>query len=534
MATVSAMDQKVGRAGSGRRVVLLGLLLFLGALSLPAQPFGGIVARNGITFNGTYITVDSFDSSTNTHSLWQTNLLYHGQPYGIWSNSLSYVSNNIATTPSRTANAHLFTDAGVIDAVGGMIAGYLETGPNGTVYFPSKGSVGDLAWVFTSSGTIANFGLQPGHLAAGMDFHLHSFSLPIPSNRFQNHWLPIPQPTGVIRIGGTWTNLDGAWINIGGQLYTNGGTGFWVNGVNYSLVITNRLENTNFVYYSTSLLSQSILIDAPNVVLYLTNGLNYNINDIFTLNTNADVQIWTTGDIAYNAPAPLNNLGGNAHALSFFDVDGYPVTALFGSSLTANLYLPESSVLFASSGSPISVVGAISCYDLSVNGNLNFHFDESLGVDLPPGLLSPPTNFLVPAGSNATFTVSAGFSPLHYQWFNNHTNAIPDANKTSMTLTNVLPSDAGNYTVIVTNLYGAVTSSASLTVFTNAAARLGNFSFKADNGAFQFYNQGVTGLTYTIQASTDLVNWVPLRTNVSPFTFSDTNAFPRRFYRSVY
>jgi len=46
----------------------------------------------------------------------------------------------------------------------------------------------------------------------------------------------------------------------------------------------------------------------------------------------------------------------------------------------------------------------------------------------------------------------------------------------------------------------------------------------------------VSGTTYVIEASTDLVNWVPVYTNTAPFTFVDTNAsqFGQRFYRSVY
>jgi hypothetical protein len=38
-----------------------------------------------------------------------------------------------------------------------------------------------------------------------------------------------------------------------------------------------------------------------------------------------------------------------------------------------------------------------------------------------------------------------------------------------------------------------------------------------------------------IESSTDLVNWVSLQTNSSPFTFTDTSAasYPRRFYRAV-
>jgi hypothetical protein len=49
------------------------------------------------------------------------------------------------------------------------------------------------------------------------------------------------------------------------------------------------------------------------------------------------------------------------------------------------------------------------------------------------------------------------------------------------------------------------------------------------------YEPAVSGTTYVIEASTDLVNWIPVYTNTAPFTFVDTNAgqFSQRFYRSV-
>jgi uncharacterized delta-60 repeat protein len=54
------------------------------------------------------------------------------------------------------------------------------------------------------------------------------------------------------------------------------------------------------------------------------------------------------------------------------------------------------------------------------------------------------------------------------------------------------------------------------------------------NGTFRLT---ITGPIYStiIQASTNLINWVPVYTNTPPFTFTDTNAssYPYRFYRAV-
>lgn len=55
------------------------------------------------------------------------------------------------------------------------------------------------------------------------------------------------------------------------------------------------------------------------------------------------------------------------------------------------------------------------------------------------------------------------------------------------------------------------------------------------NGGFQFVVSGNPGATTVIQASTNLVNWLNLYTNVSPFIYTNLDAtnFPQRFYRAV-
>lgn len=56
--------------------------------------------------------------------------------------------------------------------------------------------------------------------------------------------------------------------------------------------------------------------------------------------------------------------------------------------------------------------------------------------------------------------------------------------------------------------------------------------------AFGFTLSGTPGSNYVIQASTNLAggNWIPLRTNAAPFTFteSNANAFPQRYYRAIW
>lgn len=57
---------------------------------------------------------------------------------------------------------------------------------------------------------------------------------------------------------------------------------------------------------------------------------------------------------------------------------------------------------------------------------------------------------------------------------------------------------------------------------------------RSTNG-FALWIDGLPGSIYLVTASTNLVNWVPLATNLSPFAFIDINttAFPYRFYRAI-
>jgi hypothetical protein len=93
-------------------------------------------------------------------------------------------------------------------------------------------------------------------------------------------------------------------------------------------------------------------------------------------------------------------------------------------------------------------------------------------------ILTQPRSTNVIVGSNVTFTVTAaGTGPLFYHWLFNGapptlTNAANDFTNSSLVITNAQTNNAGNFQVIVSNAFNAVTSHvATLTVtsFTNFA-----------------------------------------------------------------
>ena len=145
---------------------------------------------------------------------------------------------------------------------------------------------------------------------------------------------------------------------------------------------------------------------------------------------------------------------------------------------------------------------------------------ENVGPSLP-GIVSQPQSRTNVAGSMADFTVTAlGAQPLSYQWQFNGTD-IQGATATNHTIVNVQLSDAGDYTVVVTNNSGSLTSAvATLTVIeannqpivanpipdqTNTYGAEFTFTFAAntftdpDAGQVLSYNTGVLppGITFT-------------------------------------
>ena len=141
-----------------------------------------------------------------------------------------------------------------------------------------------------------------------------------------------------------------------------------------------------------------------------------------------------------------------------------------------------------------------------------------------PSITTQPASQSVNVGANASFNVVASGSGLTYQWYKDAV-AIGSATSDTLALTNVQTSDAGSYTVKVTNSGGEVTSSAAvLTVNTPAVAPAitthpagqtvtagagASFSVVATGTApltYQWKKDGVdiggaTGATYTIAST---------------------------------
>jgi hypothetical protein len=97
----------------------------------------------------------------------------------------------------------------------------------------------------------------------------------------------------------------------------------------------------------------------------------------------------------------------------------------------------------------------------NVNGSTTSS-NAVLTVGLPPAIVVQPASQSVESNCSATFNVSAsGVAPLSYQWSQNSL-ALGAQTNSSLAMTNVQSSNFGNYSVIVTNALGAITSSVAV------------------------------------------------------------------------
>ena len=110
--------------------------------------------------------------------------------------------------------------------------------------------------------------------------------------------------------------------------------------------------------------------------------------------------------------------------------------------------------------------------------------NATLTVITSPFITAQPLSVAEFVGSNLTLVVTAdGAPPLQYQWRFGNT-PIPNATNRTLLLTNVQVGDSGDYSVVIANQYGSVTSSnATVTVLSELD----------DQGAFQITSLLTTG-----------------------------------------
>jgi len=162
--------------------------------------------------------------------------------------------------------------------------------------------------------------------------------------------------------------------------------------------------------------------------------------------------------------------------------------------------------------------------------------DLSLPALQPPSIKSQPASQAISTGANVTFIVGAtGSNLLGYQWRFNGTDLV-GASNSSFSLTNVQPANTGSYDVLVGNAAGLVASAPATLSVTLPDVRFLS-AMVLSNDHVQLLFSGVPGQVYVVQASTNLVDWLPVSVLTATngplvFTYADTTNFPCRFYRA--
>jgi len=175
----------------------------------------------------------------------------------------------------------------------------------------------------------------------------------------------------------------------------------------------------------------------------------------------------------------------------------------------------------------------IGTFTISVDGALSFTAGSSA---VAPTITTPPTGQTVNLGAPVTMFVAAtGTQPFGYQWRRNGTD-LAGQNTDTLTINAATAGDAGNYTVVVSNLGGATTNNppAVLRVLVPPVI-LGE---SKTGNTFTARVQSVNGLDYRLEYRNTLTTagWTPVLPAVpgtgATLNLTDSSAsVPFRFYR---
>jgi hypothetical protein len=185
-------------------------------------------------------------------------------------------------------------------------------------------------------------------------------------------------------------------------------------------------------------------------------------------------------------------------------------------------------------------------YYIRVSGDAQ-SFTLRLTATNAPVILAQPQSTTIPAGSSAWFgVVAGGLAPLSYQWRFEGTN-LPGQTAAILLLETPPTTQAGAYSVVVSNISGVTTSAVANLTISPTDPRPTFLAVGTTNAnRFSFVLQGVPGRRYIIEGSTNLVDWtgepefysccesnpgVVLLTNTS-CVFSVTRNSPKKFLRA--
>jgi pectin methylesterase-like acyl-CoA thioesterase len=206
---------------------------------------------------------------------------------------------------------------------------------------------------------------------------------------------------------------------------------------------------------------------------------------------------------------------GGAYWLNTFDPD-------YTNNPSLN---PTNSLLAPPTGTNNRVVVTVNPSDYTVSaifGNSYFTSLASWTQATIPIILQSPTNQLLNAGDTATFAVTAsGLPAATYQWLKNGTNLVGQT-APILTIANAQISDVGDYSVVVSNSAGTVTSTTVSLLLTGVGPAAPALSASAGvNQVVLTWSATPTATSYNLKRSTVSGGFYVTITNTSANGYLD-------------
>jgi hypothetical protein len=256
----------------------------------------------------------------------------------------------------------------------------------------------------------------------------------------------------------------------------------------------------------------------------------------------------------------ITNNGGDSGAYFFLTNKLGDVSPVLSKGMTTTNCMPPGLTFkcydLNTGGSPKPVYGAIYGTPTTPITNLFIHVVAAFqaltpaetniyitilpaGSSSPPVITNHPAAMTNVAGGMATFSVTAGGgTPLSYQWVFNTNTPLLNATNASLILTNLRASQAGAYSVAITNSSGGTNSLQATLTVTNPPSPIIGSPAKNIGGLFQFTFVPVVGLTNSVQANGvvsggawNVFTNIPPPVSANPITITDPFGSSNRFYR---
>jgi hypothetical protein len=249
----------------------------------------------------------------------------------------------------------------------------------------------------------------------------------------------------------------GAYTSVGGGIF---GTGDYIGGGGaggYSFIPNDLVPIGNTYVFGAIAPSASAgqcafrpaplaRISMPGTTVTIASGQSLSMTVQFFTQDTVNSVTWYRNGVAYST-STVTSLGNYAYNSTLARGTGYTAGEVWTVYVTTS-YNSD----YGNTVSPVAI-----------------STPTSVTVLLPPSITGAPANQTAISTSNVLFSVTAtGAAPLTYQW-SFDTSAISGATNTSLSLTGIRVTNAGSYTVVISNSVGSVTSSPAAILTVNKA-----------------------------------------------------------------